>query len=95
MTDFSTATPEVIANEVGEGMDAVVAFVALPAATKVAVVKHLLDAEIGSDEGARLKSLPGMTPEITEMVLCGISMVIQSPSFKSPIIPPAAASGET
>lgn len=80
--------PQLVAKEVLEGVAAIGDFIHLPPAEKVQVVKHILDAEIGSDEGARLKSLPGMTPEITEMVtdplLDMLAQVIVDKFFPTP-----------
>ena len=59
---------EQIAKEVTEGTRAIMEFATLPNVDKVSVIKHVLDAEIGSDPGAHIPSIPGLTPEMTELI---------------------------
>jgi hypothetical protein len=57
-----------IAKEVVEAIPAIRQFLSLPREDKVPVAKHILDAQIGSEETAVFKGVAGMTPEIVEMV---------------------------
>lgn len=59
---------EAIAQEVAEAVPAIRKFARLPKADKVKVMRHVLDKQIGTDATAALKSIPGLTPEITEAV---------------------------
>ena len=60
--------PEDDAQELTEAIGAIQRFVKMPKDQKVLVVKHVIDKQIGSDPGASLPSIPGLTPELTEAV---------------------------
>jgi hypothetical protein len=57
-----------IAREVIEAVPAIRKFLAMPREDKVLVAKHILDAQIGSDETAVIKNIPGMTADMTELI---------------------------
>jgi hypothetical protein len=65
---ISEATAEALALEIAEAVPAIRNFLGLPREDKLVVAKHLADKMIGSDPTAQLKSVPGMTPAVLEMV---------------------------
>ena len=67
-TMASSDEVKAMALEIVEGSRAVIGFAGLPAHVKVDVVKEILDAEIGSDVGAHIPTIPGLTPAMTEMI---------------------------
>jgi hypothetical protein len=59
---------EAMAVEIAEAIPALRDFFALPREDKVVVGKHLLDKQVGTDATAQIKSLPGLTSEMTETI---------------------------
>ena len=57
-----------IAIELNEAIPAAITFAKLPTADKALVIQQFVDGLIGTDESALIKSIPGLTPEITEVV---------------------------
>ena len=65
-----------LAIEMNEAIPAVITFAKLPTDDKALVIKNFLDGLIGTDEAAIIKKIPGLTPEITEMVTDGLLGVL-------------------
>ena len=65
-----------LAIELNEAIPAAIKFARLRTEYKAEVIKHFLDGLIGTDEAAIIKKIPGLTPEITEMVTDGLLGVL-------------------
>ncbi|NIM20842.1 MAG: hypothetical protein GTN64_00230 [Candidatus Latescibacteria bacterium] len=63
-----TPTPEQEAQELSEAVVVIRNFNKKPRPERVQVLKHLLDKQIGTDDTAVLKTIPGLTPQVTEMM---------------------------
>lgn len=56
-----------LAFEVNEAIPAAIIFAKLPTKDKALVVRYFLDGLIGTDETAVMETIPGLTPEMTEI----------------------------
>jgi len=59
---------EALAAKVAGAVPAIREFIAVDKEDKIHIVKHLLDKQVGTDETAIIASIPGLTPELTEMI---------------------------
>jgi len=57
-----------LALDINEAIPAAIAFAKLPTEDKALVIRYFLDGLIGTDENAVIESIPGLTPEMTEVV---------------------------
>jgi len=60
--------PEQEATEFTEGIRSVIRFTKMDKAQRLAMIKAAVDKQIGTDPGAALPAIPGLTPAITEAV---------------------------
>jgi hypothetical protein len=64
-------TPEerrALAIEIAEAIPALRTYFSLGREDQVHVIKHLLDAQIGTDATAIIATIPGLTPDLTEAI---------------------------
>lgn len=57
-----------LAFELNEAIPAAITFAKLPTKDKALVIKYFADGLIGTDETALIDNIPGLTPEITEVL---------------------------
>jgi len=57
-----------LAFEINEAIPAAITFAKLPTTEKALVIKHFADNLVGTDETALIETIPGLTPEITEVI---------------------------
>ncbi len=65
---LTPAERESLAADVAAAVPAIRAFIAVDKEDKIHIVKHLLDKQVGTDETALISTIPGLTPELTEMI---------------------------
>jgi hypothetical protein len=68
MADLSPAEHDQMATDLAEGIDVFQTLFRVSNEDRIQVIKKLLDREIGTDPSADFKTIPGLTPELTETI---------------------------